>query len=37
MPVARLLVPVRDAQHLRFREVVADDLQPDGQPFPVEA
>ena len=29
MPVSRLLVAMRDIQHFRFSEIIADDVQPD--------
>src|ERR1019366_9614582 len=29
MPVGRLLILMRDIQHLRFAEIIADDLQSD--------
>src|SRR5688572_5096264 len=37
VPVGRELVLVRDAQHPRLGEIVADDLQPHRQPLLAEA
>src|SRR5688500_2091384 len=37
MPIGIQLVLVRNVQHLRLAEVVADDLQPDRESFGIEA
>src|SRR5690348_12622365 len=36
MPLARLLVAMRDVQHLRFLEVVGDEMQSDRQSLGIE-